>query len=83
MAIVLEKMRLFYRLSKSTFQSLCQLVGAGSTSALAVCTLKPFDDLVNIHALAELCHTLSVSVAAARELDALDDLTVKLNIYLS
>ena len=45
-----------------------KLVGAGRTLAVAVRTLKPRDNVVDVHSLDKAAYTLRVAVAAARKL---------------
>ena len=65
------------------FQSLCELIGAGSSFAVAVDTFKLLDHLICFHAFDKPADTLQVSVAAACKSDIAHNAVVDLKIYLT
>ena len=57
-------------LRESFFERLCELIGARGTSPVAVGAFKESYDLISGSADCELCYSLSITVAAADELNA-------------
>ena len=68
---------------QSLFQSDGELVGAAGGLAAAADAAQTLDSLLNAHALDELGNALQVTVAAAHEIDGLDDVALQLDIDAS
>jgi hypothetical protein len=62
--------------SERLLESLCELVGAGCSSASAVGAFYSFDNIFCLHALDELGDALGVTVAAAYEFCGFDGVVV-------
>ena len=69
--------------SKCSFESFCELIGAGCASAVAVCTFEASDDVLRLHTLNELTDALGVAVATADELAGFDDAVVEGHLDLA
>lgn len=65
------------------FQCFCELIGAGSTFAVAVYPFQPLYHFIDLHSLYQFADALKISVAAAHKAHVADYIAVKIELYLS
>ena len=78
-----KNMELKLSFCQSSFESLCELIGAGGVFETAFCALNAFDDVGCFHAYNELSDTLGVAVASADELNGINHTVCDLYVDLT
>ena len=80
-AVRCGKIRLRLFLCQGLFDSLGQLVGAGSAFEAATDAFQLGDDIIRLHAVHQGGHALRVAVAATVELHVLQDAVLDFKLY--